>query len=108
VNEAEREQLAKRLSAMSLKDARKAIFRLDRDADLKYWRNSIWDEYHSLYVLPHAEVEIILVEKGDVTLTDKRDYTGPADRRQQDLDYQFVEARVKPLSRPVKQKRRRP
>ena len=42
MDEAAREQLAQRLSAMSLRDAQKEVRALDPDADMKFWRNSIW------------------------------------------------------------------
>lgn len=101
MDETERTKLAQRLSAMTFKQARREILQLDRQANLKFWRNSIWDEYHSLFLLPNQGLSIILVEKGDVESTDKRDHTGPPDRKQATIDYKYVEARVEPLERPV-------
>ncbi|MBN1966013.1 MAG: hypothetical protein JW910_15295 [Anaerolineae bacterium] len=99
MDDAEREQLARRLSALSLKEARSEIRRLDSKADLKYYRNSRWDEYHTLFVLPDKGLSITLVEKIDHKALDKRDYSGPPDRKRLETDYRFVEARVAPLDR---------
>jgi hypothetical protein len=102
MNEAEREQLAQRLSAMSLKEARNEIRRLDPDASLKFYRNSIWDEYHTLWLLPNAGLSIILVEKVDLEESKREDATRPKGNKQTSVTYEFVEARVDPLTRPVK------
>ncbi len=101
MTDAERQQLAERLSRLSLADARKEIRKLDRDATLKYFRNSMWDEYHTLWVLPNQDVAITLVEKADVDTLDRRDFTGPPSRRRLGVQYRYVEARVEPLRRPV-------
>ncbi len=97
MNETEREQLAQRLSALSLKDARKEIRRLDRAADMKFYRNSIWDEYHTLFLLPNAGLSITLVEKGEVEQLDLPDTAGPKGRKRQALTYSYVGASVAPL-----------
>lgn len=101
MDEAAREQLAKRLSAMSLKDARKEIRAIDSDAIMKYYRNSIWDECHTLFVLPNAELSVFLVEEGSVEHTDKQ--SGGASRgvKMDAVDYHYIEARVEPLDRPA-------
>lgn len=101
MNETERRQLADRLSGMSFKNAHREMRRIDRDAVLKYFRNSIWDEYHTLWLLPNEGVEITLVEKADVDTLDKRDYSGPPSRRKLGVKYEYAEARVEPLERPV-------
>jgi hypothetical protein len=103
MNDSEREQLAQRLSALSLNDARKEILRLDRDANLKYWRNTIWDEYHSLFVLPNAGLSITLVEEQDRRGTDQADDSSANSRRRknQKIAYDYIEARVTPLTRPA-------
>jgi len=101
MNEAERRQLADRLSGLSLKHARQEIRKLDRDADLKYFRNSMWDEYHTLWLLPNQGLSITLVEKADIDQLDKRDFSGPPSRHKEAVSYEYVEARVEPLARPV-------
>lgn len=101
MNEAEREELAQRLSAMSLKEVRNEIRRIDPNANLKFFRNSIWDEYHTLWLLPNAELSIILVEKGNVEKTNLPDHAGPTGQKRNAIEYDFVEARVDPLNRPV-------
>jgi hypothetical protein len=102
MNEAEREQLAKRLSAMSFKDARKEIRRLDQDADMVFWRNSMWDEYHSLWLLPNAGLSITLVEKVNRGQGKREIGGGPSGWKAEKTDFRYVEARVDPLKRPVK------
>lgn len=97
MNDAERDQLAQRLSAMSLKDARNEIRKIDPAADMKYFRNAIWDEYHTLFLLPNAEISVTLVEKVDVQPTDSPDYSGPRGRTRLRTMYRYTGARVAPL-----------
>ena len=85
LSEQERQQLAEKLAEMSYKQARKEVRRLDPDADLKMWRNSVGhNEMHTMYELPNLNSRVILVEamhhedKGDRTL----------------VEYIYVEARV--------------
>lgn len=102
MNESERDQLAKRLSALSFKQVRREMRDIDPDADLKFFRNSIWDEFHTLWVLPNAQLSIILVEKRDLIETNLEDHTAARGRRkQQKADYTYVEARVDELKRPA-------
>ncbi|MBN1681026.1 MAG: hypothetical protein JW966_12125 [Anaerolineae bacterium] len=101
MDDTQRQALAERLSTMPYKKLRKEMRRLDPDADMQYWRNAVWDEYHTLYVLPNVGLTITLVEKTDVEQTDKRDFSGPPDRKKQKIDYQYIEARVAPVDRPV-------
>lgn len=106
MNATEREQLAKRLSALTWKEARKEVFRLDPDANLKFFRNSIWDEYHTLYLLPNLGVQITLVDKQEKDTMEKDD---PASmlgrvlgrRHKKAIDFNYVGARVEELQRPV-------
>lgn len=58
----ERQNLAEHLIDMSYKKARGEIRRLDRDANLKYWRNAIKNEWHTTYELPNVGVRVTLVE----------------------------------------------
>lgn len=101
MDEAAREQLAQRLSAMSLKDARREIRVIDPDAILKFYRNSVWHEYHTLFVLPNAGLSVILVEEESVEIMDKQ--SGGASRgvKKEAVDYHYIEARVEPLTRPA-------
>jgi hypothetical protein len=100
MDEAAREQLARRLSAMKLSDVRKEIRALDRDAVLKFYRNSIWDEYHTLWLLPNAGVSITLVEKIRLRNGKKEVGGGPRGMKAKEAEYVYVEARVEPLTRP--------
>lgn len=94
-------QLAQRLSALSFEEARREIRHLDPDADMKFFRNSYWDEYHTLFLLPNRNLSITLVEKSTVETTNRRDYSGPKDRKRQKVAYNYIEARVSPLQRPA-------
>lgn len=100
MNETERDQLAQRLSAMSWKDARKEIERLDPEAVLKYFRNSYHDEYRTLYLLPRQGVSVTLVEKQDATVLDSpvlSDYG----KKKLHIAFDYIGARVEPLERPA-------
>lgn len=101
MDEAAREQLARRLSAMKLSDVRKEIRALDRDAVLKFYRNSIWDEYHTLWLLPNVGVSITLVEKIRVRDSNRTVGGGPRGWKAKKTEYVYVEARVEPLERPA-------
>jgi len=102
MNEAERAQLAQRLSAMSLKDAHKEIRRLDPDADMVFWRNSVWDEYHTLWLLPNAGLSITLVEKAIFRDSGHAIGGGPRGWKARKAEFRYIEARVAPLERRVK------
>ncbi len=101
MDETAREQLAKRLSAMSLKDARTEMRVIDPDAILKYYRNSIWGECHTLFVLPNAGLSIALVEKDKVETMDAQSGGAPRGLNKESVEYQYIEARVTPLDRPA-------
>ena len=105
MDETAREQLAHRLSAMSLKDARKEIYRMDPDAELKFFRNSMWAEYHTLFLMPNQSLSITLVEKRDKETMNKADPASATEnRKKQEIDYHYVEARVEPLTRPARKR----
>lgn len=93
------DQIAKRLNNLSFNGARKEIYRLDSDADLKYWRNAIGDEYHSLFVLPNAGLSITLVEEQDQRPLNQDDDNSadPKNRRRLKVRYSYADARVEPL-----------
>jgi hypothetical protein len=97
MDETERQDLARRLSEMKFKDVRKELRRIDPDADLKVYRNSMWDEYHTLYVLPNADLSVTLVEKMDLDETDIPVASGPGDQKKLKREFNYVEARVTPL-----------
>jgi len=63
MNEQERQALAEHLAKLSYKKARGEVRRLDTAAKLKYWRNSVGNEWHTLYELPTLGIRVILVEK---------------------------------------------
>ena len=86
----ERQQLAVELAQLTYQKARKQIRKLDEEAILKIWRNSVMDhEYHTMYELPNEGLKITLVE--EMTSEDKGDRTK--------IDYVYVEARVNELKR---------
>ncbi len=101
MNDAEHQQLADRLSSLSFKAAHREVRKIDRDAVLKYFRNSYWDEYHTLWLLPNEGVEVTLVEKSDIDTLNQREYGGPPGTRRLAVEFQYVGARVEPLARPV-------
>ncbi len=100
MNETERDQLAQRLSAMSWKDARKEISRIDSNAVMKFFRNSYHDEYRTLYLLPRQGISVTLVEKQDAYVTDNAVETAPGEKKLR-VSYDYVGARVAPLERPT-------
>jgi hypothetical protein len=102
MDDSAREQLAQRLSALSLKDARNEIRALDPDANMAFWRNAVWDEYQTLWLLPNAQISITLVEKADFKDSNRRIGGGPGRYTAQKAEYRYIEARVTPLDRPVK------
>ena len=66
MNEQEQLKLAEHLASLSYKKARAEIRRLDTNANLKYWRNSMkTNEYHTLYELPNVGLKVTLVEHGE-------------------------------------------
>lgn len=101
MNDAERQQLADRLSGLTFSQAHREIRKIDRDAVLKHYRNTMWDEYHTLWLLPNKDVAITLVEKSDIDTLNQREYGGPPWQRRLGVTYQYVGARVEPLERPV-------
>lgn len=102
MDEAAREQLAQRLSAMTLKEVRTEIRSLDSEADMVFWRNAIQKEYRTLWRLPNLGVSVILVEKQELNDSDRPIGGGPGHWKARKVDYHYVEARVNPLDRAVK------
>jgi len=95
---AEREELQRRLSEMKFNKVRREIFRLDPKAEMKYWRNSIWDEYHTLYVLPTEGIVVVLVEKQDREETNDAVAASPKKQiKQERVAFEYVGARVQPI-----------
>ena len=102
MDKAGREQLARRLSEMRFHHAQREMRRLDDRADMKTFRNSIWNEYHTIYVLPTVGVKVVLVERVEMTETDLPEYSRPRGSAHRDATkFSYVEARVEPLDRPV-------
>ncbi len=86
LTEAERQKLAEKLAGLSYKGARKELRRLDPDANLKFWRNSLKNETHTAYELPNLGVRVILVERHDARPI--------SDKTLQKVKYYYTEARV--------------
>jgi hypothetical protein len=102
MDEAERKQLAERLSAMSsLREAQKEVRALDPDADMKFWRNSIWGQYHTLFTLPNAGLSISLIETDEVQLSKKNIGGGPRGSKAEKIKYHYESARVDVLTHPA-------
>ncbi len=100
MDEAAREQLAKRLSAMSLHEAQCEIRRLDPEAEMKFWRNAVRHEHHTLWVLPQQKIAVTLVERESRSPSDREIGGGPRGTKALRTSYEYVEARVAPLTRP--------
>ena len=101
MDEAARKQLAQRLGAMKMNEARREIRTLDYDANMVFWRNAMWDENQTLYLLPTAGLSITLVEKTNSQEGSKKIGGGPSGTHGIQVDYHYVEARVEPLERPA-------
>ena len=102
MDEAEREQLAQRLSAMSsLREAQKELRALDPDADMKFWRNSIWGEYHTLFTLPNAGLSVTLIETDEVQNSQRTIGGGPRGSKAEKIKYHYKGARVDVLTHPA-------
>jgi len=101
MNDVERQQLTDRLSGLSFNEAHREVRKIDREAVLKHYRNSVWDEYHTLWLLPNEGLEITLVEKSDIDTLNQREYGAPPGQRRLGVTYQYVGARIEPLARPV-------
>ncbi len=97
MDDIERQELARRLSALSPKDVRKELRRLDPAADMKFFRNSVWDEYQTLYVLPNAGIGVTVVEKADVDEMNAVVHSSYRDQKKEKVSYHYVEARVASL-----------
>jgi len=100
MDEAAREQLAKRLSAMRLREAQHALRQLDPQAEMKYWRNAVRHEYHTLWVLPQQEIVVTLVERESRSPSNREIGGGPRGSKAVRTSYEYVEARVTALNRP--------
>jgi hypothetical protein len=98
---AAREQLAQQLGALSFKAAQKEIRALDPEADMKYYRNAIWHEFHTLFTLPNAGLSIALVEKGQLKESQHKIGGGPRGLKAEKAAFTYAEARVEPLTRPA-------
>jgi hypothetical protein len=98
---AEREQLAQRLSGMSIRNAQKELRALDPDVDMKFWRNSIQGECHTLFTLPNAGLSITLIETDEVKDSQKQIGGGPRGSKAQKIKYHYKGARVDTLTHPA-------
>ncbi len=101
MDEAAREELAQRLSKMTLRQAVREMRNIDPDANMVFWRNAIWDEIHTLFLLPNKGVEVRLVEKSTESEPLREIGGGPRGTKARRADYEYVGARVVPLSRPA-------
>ncbi len=97
MDEAQRKQLAERLKALDLRKAMREIRALDKAANMKFWRNAMWNEYQTLFELPNVGIKVTLVEKGTFEETDRKVGGGPTGWKAKKAEYEYVEARVAPL-----------
>lgn len=103
MDESAREQLAERLTNMSLRHAMREMRSIDPKANMVTWRNSIWDEFHTIFLLPNEGVEVRLIEKSTVKESKRNREIGgvPSGVKSRNAEYEYVEARVAPLARPA-------
>ena len=101
MDEAAREKLAKRLSAMSLREAQRELRQYFISACGSSWRNAVRHEYHTLWVLPQQGVAVTLVERETLVPSDREIGGGPRGTKALRAAYEYVEARVAPLTRPA-------
>jgi hypothetical protein len=97
MDDTQRAQLAERLQAMDMRKAMREIRALDKDANMKFWRNSMWHEIQTVFELPTLGVKVILVEKGVFKEIDREVGGGPNGLKARKAEYEFVEARVLPF-----------
>ncbi len=94
MNDKEKETLAKHLAGLKYKRARAEIRKLDTDAVLKYWRNAIHKEWHTLYELPNVGLRVTLVEIPKRTPIQRTErHIAQLER----VEPEYVEARVEDL-----------
>ncbi len=101
MDDAAREALAQRLSGMKFRKAIREMKNLDRDANMVFYQNSIWDEYQTLFLLPNEGIQITLVERGLVSPSNHEIGGGPSGYKASNKVFEYVEARVEPLDRPA-------
>ncbi len=103
MDESAREQLAERLSKMKLRHAMREMRSIDPNANMVTWRNSIWDEFHTIFLLPNEGVEVRLIEKSTVKESKRNREIGgmPSGVMSRSAEYEYVEARVTALDRPA-------
>lgn len=90
MNEEERQALAERLANMKYQRARSQMRKLDPQARLKHWRNSVnMKEWHTTYELPTIGIRVILVERPET-----KPKEGTHLVRSKPV---YIEARVEPL-----------
>ena len=94
MDDAQREQLAERLQEMKFRKAMREIQALDKDANMKFWRNSMWHEYQTVFELPNAGIKVILVETGTFDEIDREVGGGPDGLKARKAEYEFAEVRV--------------
>lgn len=96
MNEKERQNLAERLAKLSYRRARGEVRRLDTAAKLKYWRNAVGREWHTMYELPNVGLRVTLVEN---PVREPIEKLGPNGVHLVSVDPQYIEARVEELKR---------
>jgi len=65
------------------------------------FRNAMWDEYHTLWVLPNAGLSITIVERATISDSNKEIGGGPRGMKAKKVEFVYMETRVEPLLRPA-------
>ncbi len=96
-----RQDLARQLGEMTVRKAMRTVRGMERDANMIMWRNAIWHEYHTVFLLPTEGLTITLVEKNTVVASEHEIGGGPEGSKAQDVEFTYIEARVTELERPA-------
>lgn len=94
MNEQELRNYAEHLASLSYKKARSEIRKLDTAANLKYWRNSVKNEWHTVYELPSVGLKVTLVE---IAQREPMERTAKHIAQLERVTPEYVEARVERL-----------
>lgn len=99
--ETEREVLARHLSNLAFGDAIREIGHVDCDANMVMWRNPTGDEFHTVFLLPNAELTITLVEKNTVVCSENGIGEALKGVKARHSDIRYVDVRITDLERVV-------
>ncbi|MBN1565683.1 MAG: hypothetical protein JXA10_17700 [Anaerolineae bacterium] len=101
MDDAQREALIERLKGMvvrhgtfEVRHGARELRDIDKDAVMKFWRNSLQGSYQTVFELPNAGVKVILVEKMTSADTDHVVGGGPTGWTAKKSEYELVDVRI--------------